>query len=151
MGKETIKIFDFISDIIKTGNYDIDIPEGTTYNSYECPDGVKYPESISFSPATGKKIKNIEYTRNACYKISTIKEIIFRLQDKCPENLNYEFIECIEKKQDDSNRFSKHFIFRRISDDKYFYYQMRDIIPNSKFLHETEKIVIQQWDFEKNY
>jgi hypothetical protein len=54
--KETIKLFDFITEAIKAGNWDIDIPEEETYFTYECPDGKRYDESTKFSPETGEPI-----------------------------------------------------------------------------------------------
>jgi hypothetical protein len=149
--KETIKLFDFITEAIKAGNWDIDIPEEETYFTYECPDGKRYDESTKFSPETGEPISKVEHTREASYDDRTTKDVLYALEDESPEGFDFEYVTSVEKRSDDANGYFNHMIFKRKSDGQHFYYCSYDGRIDENYLEPTEKIVVESWDFEKYF
>jgi len=146
---ETIKLFDFVTEAIKAGDWDIEIPESTTYFTYECPDGKKFSEGTKFSPDSGKEISKIGHTEEPQYDDRTVRDVMYELTSECPENFGYEYVDNIEKKSDDASGYWNHKIFKRKSDGKHFYFQTYDGRIEEKYLEETKKVVVETWDFER--
>ena len=67
-----------------------------------------------------------------------------------PENFPYEYVDSIEKRGDGDGYYN-HLIFKRKSDDKFFYYCSYDGRLEEKSLEETKKIVKTTWDFEEHF
>lgn len=149
--KETIKLFDFLTDAIKAGGWDIEIPQPETYFTYECPDGKRYDESVKYSPETGKEIIKVEHTREAEYDEEHVRDIIYYLESNTVDGFDFKFIDSVEKRQDDCDGYFNHHIFQRLSDGKYFYYCMYEGRVENNELEEAKKVVVESWDFEKYF
>ena len=152
MKSKTIKLFDFLTEAIKAGGWDIEVPQPETYYTWECPDGEKFSEGTKFSPESGKEVSKIEHTRDARYDNHTISDVIYGMQSDCPESFGYEYVDNVEKKSDDASGYHDHTIFKRKSDGKHFYFYSYDgRMDECDKLEETEKVVIESWDFEKSF
>lgn len=153
--KETIQLETFLNEVCDA--YDIDKSpmepiERTIYQCENCTCGIGYQKSDKFCTTKGEKIlpkkvfwKNPEFddfVRSVLYELSnTSKE-----EEKGP----YRFMEIVDKKGDGSGWYS-NFIFQREKDGKFFFYSSYDGRIEENELEETERVVVETWDFEKYY
>jgi len=148
---EKIKLFEFITEGIKALGLDIEVPQDEVYFIYECPDGKIYGENVKFSPETGKEVKKVEYTSKARYSEDDTRDVIYALEEECPESFGFEYVTSVEKRMDDSDGYFNNMIFKRKSDGKFFYYSSYEGRIEDDELVETKKVVVESWDFEKYY
>ena len=83
--------------------------------------------------------------------IEDISDIMYGMQNGCPENFGYKYVDNVEKRGD-GDGYHDHMIYERKSDGKCFYFYSYDGRMNEcDELEETKKIVVETWDFEKHF
>lgn len=146
---ETIILNDFVKDIIDSLKLPIEAPNKTVVTKKICAEcDEQYDESFTYCPIHGSINEELIIETVEDYSENVIKTVFSLIQNESNPDAEFLFIDYIESRMDPTS-YCSYYIFQRISDEKYFYYESCD----GKFLHneleETAKIFIEIWDFEK--
>ena len=150
--KEEIKLEDFLNDVAKSFDIDINDFKPEKGVSYVCPTcKAYYSEKDKFCSKDGAELQKNEYE----FLSDDTKDFIIGIfhdfdTADVPEDFPYEYIDSLEKRGDGSGYYM-NFIFKRNSDDKFFYYTSYDGRLEEDTLRETSKVVKTTWDFEKHF
>lgn len=152
MGKETIKLSDFIKEAIKVFDLDASDFEDQEETAYKCSKcGTKYSEHEKFCSKDGAKIEPYTFKYTPKEVKSNIISLLYDLSEmEDQDDWGYKAIDNIEKRGDGSGYYL-NMIFQRKSDEKYFYYTSYDGRIEEDTLDECEKIVTTSWDFERYF
>lgn len=149
--EEKIEIEDFIEEAFEVLEWKVDKPETKVIVNYICPEcGTSYGEDVKFCSKDGAEIERIEITRKGRYEDAIILNTIHELTEMRPKDFSFEFIDTIEKRGD-GDGYHTHYIFKRKSDDKHFYYYVYDGRVEKYKLEETKEVITKSWDFEKYF
>lgn len=151
--KESIKLEDFINEAIMALEIEEYLPRPEVRVKYFCEKCNRhYSEGTKFCSEDGFEIKSETYeVQNEEYE-GFVRDILYDLSEVggTPELFPYWFIDSIEKRGDGSGYYM-NFIFKRKSDDKFFYYTSYDGRIENDTLRETTQEVTVKWDFEKSF
>ena len=153
MGKESIKVSDFIAEIVKVYNLDSNDFKPTTLTAYKCSKcGRGYNADDKFCSDDGKPVIKYQYDVLSEETKHNIIRVFFDFDTLCDEDedFSYTYIDSVEKRGDGSG-YWMNYIFQRKSDDKYFVYTSYDGRIEEDTLDETSKEVTTVWEFEKYF
>lgn len=152
--KETIKLKNFINDAIIAFEIEKeDIPQPEVMVKYYCEKCNKnYSEGTKFCSEDGSEIKSKTYEVRSDEYDSFVRDILYDLSDGegAPESFPYEYVDSIEKRGD-GDGYYMNFIFKRKSDEKFFYYTSYDGRIEGDTLDETKQKITVKWDFERYF
>lgn len=150
---ETIKLMDFISEAVKCFDLDDEALKPEVYTSYECSKcGRGYDDGDKFCSKDGAEIVEKKHEVRSDDAKSFIIHTLWMFEEENPisEKFPYEYVKYIETRGDGSGYFV-NFIFKRKSDEKFFYYTSYDGRIENEVLRETKQEVKVVWDFERSF
>lgn len=152
MKKESIKLSDFLIDAIKSFKIPKkNIPKSEAKTRYVCSKCNKgYNEDDSFCSKDGAEIIKENYTIEGEEYESFVRNIFYSFDGAVPKDFPYEYVDSIEKRGD-GDGYWMNFIFKRKSDEKFFYYTSYDGRIEEDELRETFQNITVKWDFEDSF